>query len=236
MKILSLAFLGATSLWVQTAHAAEVTGGSVGLSYSAFAEDTDFSKISLEGSVEIGFNRNFSVQGDLGYNDFNETGLSAVTLGLHGIYHISDTTSLGAFYTNETADGGGDADIYGLEVGHEAGQFGLEGYLARVDGESADSDIIGVAARYEFRNALGLGGSYDYIDVDGTDISRLAVQLDRDVSESVNLFVELGTAKANSGGLSGSEPFVGLGGKYVFGAGRGSTFDQRGLTRLIPGL
>ncbi|AXI42869.1 porin [Sulfitobacter sp. SK011] len=236
MKILPLAVFGATSLWMQAAHAVEVTGGSIGLSYSAFTEDTSVSRVGIDGSVELGFNRNISAQVDLGYSDFNITGLNTTTLGLHGIYHVNDATSFGAFYANENANGGGDADIYGIEAGHEAGQFEFEGYLARVDGATSDGDMLGVMARYEFATALGVTGSYDYVDAAGSDFSKLAVKLDRDVAPNVNLYVELGTAKASSGGLSGTEPFVGLGGKFVFGAERGATFEQRGFTRVFPGL
>lgn len=236
MKILSLAVLGATILSAQHAQAFEFTGGSVALSYSAFTEDTDVSRLGIEGSVEMAFNRNVSLQVDLGYNDFNATGFDTTTLGFHGIYHLSDETSLGAFYANEDASNAGDVDIFGIEAGHETGQYEFEGYLARLNGDGSNADMIGVMGRYEFANELGVTGSYDYVDVEGTKLSKLAVRLDRDVSPNVNLFVELGSAKANGGGLSGSEPFVGLGGKYVFGAQRGATFGQRGFTRILPGL
>ena len=46
---------------------------------------------------------------------------------------------------------------------------------------------------------------------------------------------EVGSAKASALGLSGSEPFVGLGGRVTFGADRGTTFDRRSLLDLLPG-
>jgi hypothetical protein len=236
MKFLPLAVFGVTSLWVQAAQAVEVTGGSVGLSYSAFTEDISVSKIAIDGAVELGFNRNFSAQIDLAYNDFNLTGLNTTTLGVHGIYHLNDTTSFGAFYANEDANGGGDLDIYGIEAGHDTGLFEVEGYLARINGGGVDGDMLGVSGRYEMVNALGVSGSFDRVSGNGADFSKLAVQLDRDFSPSVNLFAEVGTAKVNGGGLTGNEPFVGLGGKFVFGAQRGATFEQRGFTRIFPGL
>jgi len=236
MKFLPLAIFGVTYLWMQTAQAVEVTGGSVGLSFSAFAEETSVNRVAVDGSVELGFNRNISVQIDLAYSDFNFTGLNTTTLGLHGIYHLSDTTSLGAFYVNEDENGGGDLDIFGVEAGHDAGQFEVEGYLARVNGGGADGDMLGVSARYELPTALGVSGSYDRVSGSGADFRKFAVQLDRDVSPSVNLYAEVGTARLNVAGLTDSEPFVGLGGKFVFGAQRGATFGQRGFTRILPGF
>ncbi len=236
MKIIPLAVFGAASLCAHAALAVEITGGSIGLSYSAFTEDTSVSRLGLEGSMELGFNQNTGLQIDLGQNEFNATGLSTTTVGLHGIYHMNEVTSFGAFYTFESANGGGDADVYGVEAGHETGQLEFEGYFARIDGNGSDGDVLGVMARYEFADSLGVTGSYDSIDVAGTDLSKFALKLDRDVAPQVNLFVEVGSAKASGGGLSDSEPFVGLGGKFVFGAERGATFEQRGFSRLIPGL
>lgn len=237
IKILPLAVFGVTSLWMQTAQAVEVTGGSVGLSYSGFTEDFSVSRIAVDGSVELGFNQNISAQVDLAYNDFNLTGLRATTFGLHGIYHISDSTSLGAFYAFEDSNvRGGDLDIYGIEAGHDAGYVEVEGYLGRINGGATDGDMLGVQARYEFASELGMTGSYDRVSSGGNDLSKFAVQLDRDVAPNVNLFAEIGTARVNGGGLSGNEPFVGLGGKVVFGAARGATFEQRGFSRIIPGL
>ena len=62
------------------------------------------------------------------------------------------------------------------------------------------------------------------------------IKLDKDVGENLNLFVELGSAEVQAARVSDSEAFVGIGGRYVFGADRGATFRQRGLLRIIPGL
>ncbi|MGJ8545012.1 MAG: porin [Sulfitobacter sp.] len=232
-KLVTAAF-GAAMLVAGSAGAVEVTGGSVQLSYSGFTEDTSVSRLGLEGSVELGFNRNMAVQVDLGHSRLNESDAGITTYGLHGIYHVNDATSVGLFYAvDDTSDG--NSDFYGVEVGHESGLMDFEGYLARADGGGATADVVGVSARYEMANTVGITGAYDYIDLDGVDLSKLSLRLDRDVAPNVNLYVEVGSAKVAGQGLSGSEPFVGLGGKYTFGAERGATFDARGLARLLPG-
>lgn len=235
MNTLKCAVIGATFLFSNAALAGEISGGSIGLSYSSFTEDSDFSRIGVEGSIEYAFNRDFSVQGDLAFQNFGESDLDSTTFGAHGIYHVNDDTSLGAFFMREDVDDG-DGNFYGIEGGYETGQVEFEGYAGNFDGDGDNATILGISGRYEFSNALGLTGSFDQIDGDGVELSRYGVKLDRDVSPTLNLFVEVGSADVEAGGLSGSETFVGLGGKIVFGAERGATFEQRGLTRLIPGL
>jgi hypothetical protein len=227
------ALLGAAAPAAVTA--AEVTGGFVKLGYSALADDVSFSRFGFAGSVEVAFSRQFSVQGDLGYATFGESDLDGTALGLHGIYHLDDATSFGAFYTREDV-GDGDADIYGIEAGYEAGQWEFEGHFGRTDDDDDDATIFGLMGRYALSNGLGITGSYDEVDVAGTDVSRIGLMLDRDVANNLNLFLEVGSVEIDIGNASDSDPFVGLGGKITFGADRGATFEQRGFLRLIPGL
>lgn len=234
-RIPTLTVAALLAVGASAAHAVEVTGGSVGLSYSAFTEDTDFNRLGLEGSVELGFTREFSLQFDAGYNDFDISGIDGSTLGLHGIFHMNEATSVGAFYTREDIEGI-DLDILGVEAGHEVMNWEFEGYLADVDSDGGSGTLAGIQARYALAEGFGLGGSYDRAESGGDDVSRFAVRLDRDVSPNTNLFLEVGSAKLDVGGISDSEPFLGLGGKIAFGAERGATFEQRGIARLIPGL
>ena len=218
-----------------SAQAVEVTGGSVGLSYSAFTEDTDFNRLGLEGSMELGLSRNFGLQLDAAYHDFGFFDIDSTLLGLHGIYHMDEATSFGVFYTRESAEGE-DADMLGVELGHEVRDWDFEGYIGSIDTSAGNAMFGGIQARYETGEGLGITASYDRGDEDDSDVSRFAVRLDRDVSPTTNLFLEVGTANVDAGTIDVSEPFVGLGGKIAFGAARGATFEQRGLARLIPGL
>lgn len=236
MKNSLCALVGASLCIATTAQAVEVTGGSVQLKYSAFTEETDFDRVNIEGSLEIGFNRSFSTQIDLGHNNFGVTDADGTNFGLHGIYHVNETTSLGAFYTREDIENT-DLDFFGVEAGFELGAFDFEGYVGSVDGEGDSETAFGLGGRYGFGS--GFGVSLDYEDVGDSDVASLStttITLDKDVGENLNLFVELGSAEVESAGFSESEAFVGIGGRYVFGADRGATFKQRGLLRIIPGL
>jgi len=236
MKIIILAVLGLTSV-VSSAKAAEIVGGSVKLEYSAFADDIDFSRFGIEGSLELAFTRNFSLQADLGYQSFNESNLESTVYGLHGIYHLDDVASFGAYYTKDDFDGG-DVDIVGLEAGYEISGFELEGYLSYADAGGADGGLYGISGRYEFANAVGVTGAFDRFDEGDIDINLFSVTIDRDVTSNVNLFVEAGAGEVGIDGVGSSdfEAFVGVGGKIAFGNKRGATFEQRSLSGLIPGL
>ncbi|MBB3993681.1 hypothetical protein GGR95_001312 [Sulfitobacter undariae] len=235
MKLTIYAAIGAGLLSATSASAVEITGGSLKLSYSTFASETDLSRLGIEGSTELAFTQKFSMQLDLGYQNMGESDLDGSAIGVHAIYHLDNATSLGGFYTREKVNGAS-LDLYGVEAGYETGQWDFEGNLGRTSTDGDDATIFGASARYEFANQLGLTGSYDTVDMGMFDISRATIALDRNVSDNVNLFLEVGSAKFSADGLSASEPFVGIGGKIAFGAERGATFDQRGILRLLPGL
>ncbi|QFT60172.1 hypothetical protein FIU94_15195 [Sulfitobacter sp. THAF37] len=237
MKTYLTAALGSALLFATTAHAVEITGGSAQLSYSGFTTNTDVDKLSAEGSVELGFDRNIGAQLDLGLTKFGATDEDVQTIGVHGIYHVDEFTSLGAFYVNDNFNAG-DADFYGIEAGHEMALWDFEGYLGRLDDSAADATLLGVSARYELQNGIGVTGALDHLNPEGVgDATRLGVKVDRDVIGSdVNLFLEVGAVRADVGGGSDTETYVGIGGKYVFGAERGATFEQRGLAKFLPGF
>lgn len=235
MKTQLFALVGAAFCISQAAHAVEVTGGSVGLSYSAFVDETDFNHLGIEGSVELGWTRNWATQFDLAHDRFDASGVDTITYGVHGIYHMNDATSFGLFYSVE--DGDGDSiDIFGLEAGHEFSNWDVEGYLGRADDGAADADMYGVMGRTELENGFGFAAEYRVVDFgNGVDIERLSVSLDRDVSANTNLYLEVGTSRLNVLGVSGSEPFIGVGGTYRFGAERGATFGVRNVLGILPG-
>ncbi|WP_147106376.1 porin [Tateyamaria sp. syn59] len=229
------AVLGVTLPLAGTAQAVEITGGSVQLKYSAFTEETDLDRINLEGSMEIGFNRSFSTQIDIGHNNFGETDLDGTNLGLHGIYHLNDTTSLGAFYTREDVENV-DIDIYGVEAGFETGAFAIEGFLGQADAENEDETIFGFEGRYAFNSGIGLSLGYEDIGSGSTvNVATTTIRVDRDVTSNLNLFAEIGQTSFDTAIGDLDETFVGIGGRIVFGAERGATFNQRGLLRILPG-
>lgn len=236
MKYLISAVLGVTLPIASAAQAVEVTGGSVQLKYSAFEDDTDLNRGNLEGSMEIGFAQSFSTQIDLGHNSFGETDIDGTNIGLHAIYHLNDSTSLGAFYTREDVEDA-DADIFGIEAGFETGAFEVEGFLGQLDAENEDETIFGFEGRYQLNSGLGLSLGYEDVGSSSTvNVATTTLRIDRDVTSNLNLFAEIGSTSIDTNIGDADETFVGIGGRYVFGAERGATFNQRGLLRIIPGL
>ena len=238
MKPSFIALIGATFVTAQntqTAQAVEVTGGSVGLSYSALFDDTDVNRLGIEGSVELGWTRSWATQLDLSFNQFDSSNADTRAFGIHTLYHLNDATSFGLFYTVEKGDGD-TVDILGLEAGHEFGNWDVEGFFGKADSTGAGSaNIFGVSGRTELRNGFGFGAGYKSVDVAGIDIEQLSVTLDRDVSAQTNVYLQVGTARVSTGGVSDSEPFIGVGGTYRFGAERGATFGVRNVSNILPG-
>jgi hypothetical protein len=117
--------------------AAEVTGGQVALSYSAFTNKGSVNHTSLEGGANYSFGQNFSIQGDLGFHGFGTTNEDGSTVTLHGIYNLNDTTSLGAYVGHEPFSGG-NINVYGIEAGKDLGRIDIEGYIGGM-GDSTDS-------------------------------------------------------------------------------------------------
>lgn len=222
-----------------SASAVELVGSSIALGYSAFTEDNSFSAATAKGSVELGFNRNFSLQADLGgfgLNQVNETGSN---IGLHGIYHVNETTSLSAFASSDSI-AGENTQYFGLEAGYGNNGFGVEGYVGQTEFEGVDATIYGLLGHYTFENNIGLGASVDTVDfsIGGISLSRYAFKLDYKAAENTLVYAEIGSlsAEIDDFGLSGSEQYLGLGIEFNIGSNRGTTFGDRGLLKLIPGL
>lgn len=231
---LGIAAIAATFFAVP-AFSAGVTGGDIGLSYSAFTEDTDFAKTSLAGSLEFGMNRQFAVQGDLGYHGFHFIDESATTIGLHGIYHLSDESSLGLFVGQERFMGESQ-DFYGVEFGHEFQNFDVELYVGEGESAGDTGTAYGFSGRYAANDVFGLGIAYDRIDLGVASANRIGLKGDLALGSNTVVTAEYGTVDGSIGGLSASEGYFGVGVRMAFGAERGATFDRRGIARLIPGL
>lgn len=217
------------------AMAQQVTGGSITLSHSAFTEDSDVSKTSLTGSVEVGFSRDFSVQFDLGGSRLNFADETVTTGVLHGIYHLNANTSAGVFVGLDRA-AGESLNFVGFEFGHMAGRTGFEAYVGRGEEQGVSGTLIGLSTRYAATEQLGVGVSLDQMDVGPLNATRYSLNGDYAVTSNVKVFGEIGAARAEVLGLSDSEGYVKIGGKFTFGAKRGTTFGQRSVLNILPGL
>lgn len=230
--------IGALGVVACQASAVEVTGGNITLGYSSFTEDTSFSALVLKGSVELGFSKSFAVQADLGgfgYNFINETGTN---FGLHGIYHLNETTSFGAYISSDSILGDSN-EVYGVEAGFGSNGFDIEGYFGKTEFSGTDASTFGVLAHYTFEGNFGIGASVDRLDINvsGLALTRYGLKADY-MLENTAIYAEIGSLAADIGefSLSGSERYVGVGIEFNLGAKRGATFSDRGFLKMIPGL
>jgi len=237
MKIKMAGALCAFAALSSGSYAAELTGGSVDLGYSAFTDNSDFARTALRGQAELGFNRNWAAQLDLGSYSFDTLGDTGTNVTLHGIFHVNDQVSLGAFYSRDDLQGG-DADSIGVEAGFDLNEnVAAEIYLSTGDNNGIDGNIIGFDLGYNVPDQWELSVGMDRASFDfGVDLTRLSLGAEYQTQGPTNIYAEFGSLDANAFGLGGSEPYVGVGVRLDFGADRGATFGQRGLLDMIPGL
>lgn len=230
-KSIALAFAGL--LFVPAAHAFEVTGGEVSLGYSGLTDSAlnDATRTTLGGSLEFGISHEFSVQGDLSVSKFGLTHIDSRSLGLHAIYHASEDTSVGGFLGRDRIEGS-NLDFFGVEIGHQMGQFGAEGYISHAEIEGVSGTVLGLEGNYAVNDYATVGMRYDNINVDGLDASRLSLTGEIGATPGLAITGEIGNADLE--GL-GSEMFAGIGVRINFGAKRGATFRDRSVANLLPG-
>ena len=233
MKRIFISMLACSAISAPVAQAAEVTGATLGIDYSAFTDDSagTVNKTALSGSVELGFDRNFSLQGDMSIGRFGFTDADTFSAAVHGIYHANETASVGAFIGRDSLEGEGNT-YFGVEAGFEQGQFAGNVYVSHMSDTLADGTLMGIGASYDATEAFTIGASYDNIDVYGYDLSRAQLEAEYRM-DSFALTAQLGSADAED---LGSETYFGVGAKFTFGAKRGTTFEQRGLLAIWPGL
>lgn len=234
MKHLMAAILAVPAL-ASTAQAAEITGGTADLSWSAFTQDTGISRATLRGSLEAGFSPSLGTQLDLSLYDFNESDLSAYNATLHGIYHLSGTTTLGAFLGNEELENS-TLDFYGLEARHGFASLTGEAYAAFGDEDGESASLLGLALHKDAGSNFRFGAEADFLDLDSAQVARLALNVGYKLNESASFYGEAGLLDYEVGPLSDSRAFVGAGLKLGFGARSGTTFGWRGLLTKVPGL
>jgi hypothetical protein len=238
-RISKIASLIAVGTMATPAVALEVSGGDVNLKYSTFIQkifDTRLDAFSIDGAIELGFNKNFAAQLDLAYYSFGATDTNGNNAVLHGIYHLNDDASFGAFYGQDDFEGF-DTDFYGIEAGYEKGRFEVEGYISAGEESGIDGTVYGVYGAYDITNGFDLTGALEKADFDGgVSLARYEIGVRYNAAPSTAFTATIGSANGDVLGASGSESFVTVGAEFTIGAERGATFGRRGLLRLIPGL
>lgn len=226
----------AAALAVSTAGAAgaaEVSGANVGVSYSGLTGSAnDATKLTANGSMEVAFSPAFSVQGDMAYNHFGDTGWDGSMFGLHGIYHPMMGTSLGAFVGRDRVDGS-NLNFYGLEAGREMGLMNVQGYIWHTN-SGDDGTAVGLSGDYALNNQFAVGGRLDVFNGPfSADFNRVGVTGTYKMTSGYSVYGEVGRVDAEN---ADAEGYLGVGVRATFGPGTGTSFAQRGLLDMLPGL
>lgn len=231
----SLSLALASFLCVTSAQAFEVNGGSVSLGYSSFvgkSNATDVNKLAFGASLEFGITQQFALQTDFSIANFGLTDLDNTNLAVHGIGHLNEQTSVGA-YVGKDRLAGIDQSYFGFEVGHQMNAFGTEAYVTFAEDDGSHGTVLGFKGDYKLGETSSVGAKFDNLNVEGFDATRVALTGEMGVAKDVTLTGEVGSVRFED---VGSESYVGIGLKMNFGAKRGATFDRRSLIDLLPGL
>ena len=146
--------LAAAIMAVTSPAAAQVTGGSLGIEYSAPTDGGDFGGTTYSGSLEYAFNRNFALSFDISGYRLDNISTNASSVTVHGIYNLDEMTSFGVFYGADSVDSADAQALYGVEAGTEFGDADVEAFLGQLEGVSDDALVYGVDANYSFSNVL----------------------------------------------------------------------------------
>ena len=212
---------GLLSVLATASGAQEFVGGTLGLEYTSFdgADATSYT-----GEVEFAINRQFGVE--LNWNGASSDGETASRATLHGIYHMSNTSSVGAFY-GQSVGGDVDASFYGIEGGTLLGGFSVGGYIGREDIDGTDATTFGLNAEVPVYNAFELYFDSDLAFVDDVWAGTSEIGVQYNMSNGPEFFAHFGSLTASDGTTTASEDYIGVGARINFGAKRGTTFEGR---------
>ncbi len=211
------------------------SGGEISAEALAYGDSGDIGSTAYSGALEFGITRNISVAVDLGFYGLQTLDLHADTATIHGIYQMSETVSLGAFYGQDTLEGD-DAKIFGIEGGTEFAGAAVEGYFARLDGAGDNATLLGVSGTYGFSDSISALGSFNIADLGDSSSNRLAVGGQYTIASGPDLWAEIGTMKIDDGVDTSNDTFISIGARIEFGAERGTTFGRRSLFETATGF
>lgn len=216
--------------------AAQVTGGSLGIEYSAPTSGGDLGGTTYSGAIEYSFMRDFAVSLDLSGYRLDNISTDASSATLHGVYHLNEQASVGAFFGADSFDGADSQNLYGLEAGAEFGTAEIEGYVGLLEGDSDDATLFGLDGKYAFANGVSAIGSAGIASSDDVDVTRISIGAEYAITGGPEFFAEIGNVSAEAAGIEADETFIGIGARVAFGAKRGTTFGERSLFEVLPGF
>jgi hypothetical protein len=170
MRRFATVFALAAAPFAANAQGISFEGASIGYDY-ANNNTFDYYQEEFSGSVEIGFGPQFSVQADLASWSYDGDPTDDFTsYGLHAIYDLSASTSVGAFYGREDWSG----SVYtmaGVEARHSYGADGarplnIEAFLGRYDYEFGvyRFNVLAVDADWALGSGFSVNGGITLSD------------------------------------------------------------------------
>ncbi len=232
--ILAAAVLAAAAGSVQ-AQGFGFSGGEISAEALAYSDGGDIGSTAYSGALEFSINRNISVAVDLGFYGLQTLDLQADTATIHGIYQLSDTVSLGAFYGRDQLEGS-NATVIGIEGGTEFAGAAVEGYFAQLDGAGDNATLLGVSGEYGISDSISALGSFNIADLGDASSNRLAIGGQYAIASGPELWAEVGTMKIDDGSSASNDTFLSIGARIEFGAARGTTFGRRSLFETGTGF
>lgn len=216
------------------AMAQGITGGTIGVEVTQPTDFNDFVGTNYYGAIEYGISRQFAVSLDVSSYRFDSLDQDATSATLHGIYHLSDSASVGLFYGQDKIDGEDAADLYGIEGGTEFMGGRVEGYVGRSDDGDVEAILFGADGSYSFNESISFKGGAAFLSVEDLDVSSITAGAEYTIAGGPSLYAELGNVNLDDGISSESETFIGIGARINFGAARGTTFGQRSAFEALP--
>lgn len=201
--------------------AQEFTGGELGFEYNQSFDDSDVDGTSYFAGAEMAINREFSFGVDLADIDGADVSTQAT---FHGIYHLSDAASVGAFYSYKDED----AATYGIEGGIEIWGGDVSGYVGRISVDDESAFIIGFDSSNPIADSnFSLFSDFDLVSDDEVAITTNEIGVEYNIPQGADIYALYGQASAFADGGSGSTDYFGVGARIRFGAERGTTFEAR---------
>jgi hypothetical protein len=234
-------FVSVASFATTTAKAFEFSGARVGAEYSRFSSKQDdgagtsvtVDRATIDSGLEFAITPRISAQIDIVHHE--TTFDSAQSYGLHAIYHLEDGAAFGGFLQREES-GGSHVNGFGVEYARTMGAVDFELFASKFNGDAEDeATVFGGNGRYAMGGNFGLILDAARVDFgEDTKLTRIALGTDYQVNDSTTLYLTGGSARLSRDLGSTSEGFVAIGAKINLG--RGTTFGNRSLLGLFPGL
>ncbi|MCY4333888.1 MAG: porin [Litoreibacter sp.] len=234
-KTLALSALGATALALPLS-AMDFSGGYLTGAHAEFTDRDTIRKSGVTAGAEYRLNDRYNLQIDANTFRFNEADTGSYNLAVHGIRHLNETFSVGAFVGTERVSNQS-AGYYGTEAALGSGPLTVETYAAKfVEGDDRDAATFGISASASITERIDLGLDYGRFEITGTrDVSRVSAKASYQLSNRASLNAEYGRVELGSPFGNLDDNFVSLGVTIHFGDTGRTTFGQRGLSTLLPG-